>query len=43
MLDEDGNGPVTIPYSQLRTIRFTGRDTAAGTSWKAWVERRALR
>lgn len=40
MFDEEGKGPITIPYAQLRTIRFTGRDTAAGTSWKAWVERR---
>ena len=38
--DEEGNGPVTIPYAELRTIRFSGRDTAAGTSWKAWTERR---
>jgi hypothetical protein len=40
LFDEEGNGPFTIPYDQLRTVRFTGRDTAAGTSWKAWVERR---
>ena len=40
LFDEEGNGPVTIPYAHLRTIRFSGRDTAAGTSWKAWVERR---
>jgi hypothetical protein len=40
LLDEEGKGPFTIPYAQVRTIRFTGRDTAAGTSWRAWVERR---
>jgi hypothetical protein len=38
--DGEGNGPIAIPYAELRTIRFSGRDTAAGTSWKAWVERR---
>jgi hypothetical protein len=40
IFDEEGRGPITIPYAQLRGIRFSGRDTAAGTSWKAWVERR---
>lgn len=40
MLDEEGKGPITLSYAQVRTIRFSGRDTAAGTSWKAWVDRR---
>jgi len=40
MFDEEGNGPIAIPYAQIRAIRFSGRDTAAGTSWKAWVDRR---
>lgn len=40
MFDEAGNGPIVVSYAQLRTIHFTGRDTAAGTSWKAWLERR---
>jgi hypothetical protein len=40
MFEEGGDGPITIPYADVRTIRFTGRDTAAGTSWKAWLERR---
>jgi hypothetical protein len=39
MFDQAGSGPFEIPYAQVRTIRFTGRDTAAGTSWKAWVQR----
>ena len=29
--------PVTVPYADLRTIRFTGRDTAAGNSYAAWL------
>src|SRR5258705_3708944 len=32
MFDLDGAGPLTIPYHTIRTIRFTGRDTAAVTS-----------
>ena len=38
--DETGDGPFTLRYAELATIKFTGRDTAAGNSWKAWVERR---
>jgi hypothetical protein len=40
MFDGAGNGPVRIPYREIRTIRFTGKDTAAGTSYTAWVRRR---
>jgi hypothetical protein len=38
--DESGDGPFTLPYSAIVNIRFTGRDTAAGNSWKAWLERK---
>jgi len=43
MFDRAGDGPFTIPYAQIRTIRFTGRDTAAGKSYEAWVRRKAGR
>ena len=36
--DETGDGPFTLPYSAIATVTFTGRDTAAGNSWKAWLE-----
>jgi len=36
--DETGEGPFTLPYSAIATITFTGKDTAAGNSWKAWLE-----
>ena len=29
-----------IPFADIRTIRFTGKDTAAGTSYAAWLRRR---
>ena len=32
----------TIPYPEIRGLRFTGRDTAADTSWQAWKERKAV-
>ena len=37
MFDVNGAGPYTIPYLEIRTIRFTGRDTAAGNSYAAWL------
>ena len=38
--DEKGDGPFTLPYSEIATIKFTGKDMAAGNSWKAWLERK---
>jgi hypothetical protein len=40
LFDEKGDGPFTILYSEIATIKFTGKDTAAGGSWKAWLERK---
>ena len=37
MFDASGGGPHTIAYREIRTIRFTGRDTAAGNSYAAWL------
>jgi len=37
MFDRAGDGPHDIPYSDIRTIHFTGKDTAAGTSYAAWL------
>jgi hypothetical protein len=34
------NGPrVSIPYSDVAALRFSGRDSAAGKSWEAWVRK----
>jgi hypothetical protein len=30
---------VSIPYSEIATLAFTGRDTAAGKSWEAWLKK----
>ena len=30
--------PTTIPYAQIRALRFTGKDTAAGNSYAAWLQ-----
>jgi len=34
-----GNQRPTIPYSEIAGIAFTGRDTAAGKSYEAWVKK----
>ncbi|MFQ5872347.1 MAG: hypothetical protein ACE5JL_00900 [Dehalococcoidia bacterium] len=38
--DEAGSGPFTILYSEIENILFTGKDTAAGKSYEAWLKRR---
>ena len=40
MFDADGASH-TFRYSEVRAIRFTGKDTAAGKSYDAWVRRKA--
>ena len=30
---------LSIPYSDIAGLEFTGRDTAAGKSWEAWVKK----
>jgi hypothetical protein len=37
LFDVNGGGPYTISYREIRTIRFTGRDTASGNSYAAWL------
>ena len=45
ILPKDGSGKVSVPYSEIAGLAFTGRDMAAGRSWENWVrqyqERRA--
>jgi len=35
----DTNQRTTIPYSEIADLAFTGRDTAAGKSYEAWVKK----
>jgi hypothetical protein len=30
---------ISIPYSDIQALAFTGRDTAAGKSWEAWLRK----
>ncbi|MDP9131817.1 MAG: hypothetical protein M3M98_01620 [Nitrospirota bacterium] len=34
------NGTLTIPFSEVATIAFTGEDTATGKSWETWVAKK---
>ena len=34
-----GNERPAIPYSEIKGLAFTGRDTAAGKSYEAWVKK----
>ena len=40
MFPRDGGDAVIIPYAEIASIRFTGRDTAAGNSYAAWLRSR---
>jgi hypothetical protein len=35
-----GGEPEAIAYADIRSIAFTGRDTAAGNSYAAWLQRK---
>ena len=36
---KDSEQKVSISYSDIAALAFTGRDTAAGRSWDAWVRK----
>src|SRR6266481_842973 len=34
-----GTQKVSIPYADIAALAFTGKDTAAGKSWEAWMKK----
>ena len=36
---KDSGEKLSVPYSDIAALAFTGRDTAAGKSWEAWVKK----
>jgi len=36
----NGSDPQIIPYADIKAISFTGKDTASGKSWEAWVTKK---
>jgi hypothetical protein len=39
LLPVDSNERMKVLYSEVAALAFTGRDTAAGKSWEAWVKK----
>src|ERR1051326_8677418 len=39
VIPKDQHQKVAIAYSDIAGLTFTGRDTAAGKSWEAWVKK----
>jgi hypothetical protein len=39
LIPKDSQQKVSVPYSEIAALAFSGRDTAAGRSWEAWVRK----
>ncbi len=39
VMPKDSDERLSISYSDIAALAFTGRDTAAGKSWEAWVRK----
>jgi hypothetical protein len=39
VMPQNEPGKISIPYSDIAALAFTGRDTAAGKSFEAWVKK----
>jgi hypothetical protein len=38
-MPKQANQKLRIAYADIAALSFTGKDTAAGKSWEAWVRR----
>lgn len=39
LIPKGESAKISIPYSDIVSLAFTGRDTAAGKSWEAWLKK----
>lgn len=39
MMPTGSSTKLTLSYAEVASLAFTGRDTAAGKSWEAWVKK----
>jgi hypothetical protein len=39
LIPQNSSQKVSVPYSEIAALAFTGRDTAAGKSFEAWVRK----
>jgi hypothetical protein len=40
---KNSNQKISVSYSDIAALAFTGRDTAAGKSWEAWMKKYAAK
>jgi len=40
---KNSNEKISVTYSDIAALAFTGRDTAAGKSWEAWMKKYAAK
>jgi len=43
LFPKSSNEKIAISYADIAALAFTGRDTAAGKSWEAWMKKYAER
>jgi hypothetical protein len=41
LIPKDSNQKIAVPYSDIASLAFSGRDTAAGKSFEAWMKKYA--
>ena len=41
LFPKTGSEKLTVSYADIAALAFTGRDTAAGRSWEAWMKKYA--
>jgi hypothetical protein len=39
IIPQNSREKISVPYSDIAALAFSGRDTAAGKSWEAWVRK----
>lgn len=39
LLPKESREKISLSYAEIAALAFTGRDTAAGKSWEAWVKK----
>ena len=39
VMPKDGSQKLKVSYANIAALSFTGKDTAAGKSWEAWVRK----
>lgn len=39
LFPKTGGEKLTVPYADIAALAFTGKDTAAGKTWEAWMQR----